>query len=159
MCGFIPSFSYTPESIKCDSWVSFSAHTFASPCFGREPNVRVATLDGESSIIESITNLCSNPNNMVHMESCVNQQGPPSKAKYSWVTNSEVVPWRKGERNPIKEWNRSWNYKLRSNGRRIGYIQSINWSMEIETNEFDRIMDKKPNQISPIWENLATGKF
>jgi hypothetical protein len=31
--------------------------------------------------------------------------------------------------------------------------------MEIETNEFDNIMDKKPNQISPIWENLATGKF
>jgi len=81
MCGFIPSF-YTPESIKCDSWVSFLAHTFTSPCFGHEPNIKVATPDGESLVIESITNLRSNPSSMVHMESCVNQQGPPSKAKY-----------------------------------------------------------------------------
>ena len=27
-----------------------------------------------------------------HVESRVNQQGPPCKAKYSWVTDSEVVP-------------------------------------------------------------------
>jgi hypothetical protein len=30
--------------------------------------------------------------------------------------------------------------------------------MEIETNEFDNIMDKKPNQISSIWENFGKGK-
>ncbi len=72
MCGFIPSFSYTPESIKCDSWISFSVHIFASPCFDREPNARVATPDGESPMIESITNLRSNPSSMVHVESCVN---------------------------------------------------------------------------------------
>ncbi|EYU44057.1 hypothetical protein MIMGU_mgv1a024475mg, partial [Erythranthe guttata] len=29
---------------------------------------------------------------MGHVESRVNQQGPPCKAKYSWVTDSEVVP-------------------------------------------------------------------
>ena len=28
---------------------------------------------------------------MGHMESYVNQQGPPCKVKYSWVTDSEVV--------------------------------------------------------------------
>nr|VDD24554.1 unnamed protein product [Brassica rapa] len=41
---------------------------------------------------ESITSLCSDPSSMGHVESRVNQQGPPCKAKYSWVTDSEVVP-------------------------------------------------------------------
>ena len=26
--------------------------------------------------------------------------GPSSKAKYSWSTDSELVPWGKGEKNP-----------------------------------------------------------
>lgn len=26
--------------------------------------------------------------------------GPSSKAKYSWLTDSELVPWGKGEKNP-----------------------------------------------------------
>jgi hypothetical protein len=39
--------SYTPRSMKCDSWVSLLACTFASPYFGHEPNVRVAT-NGQS---------------------------------------------------------------------------------------------------------------
>ncbi len=26
--------------------------------------------------------------------------GPSSKAKYSWLTDSEPVPWGKGEKNP-----------------------------------------------------------
>ncbi|CAN6445167.1 unnamed protein product [Victoria cruziana] len=30
---------------------------------------------------------------MGHIESHVNQQGPPCKAKYSWVTDSEAVAW------------------------------------------------------------------
>jgi hypothetical protein len=29
--------------VKYDSWASLSTRTFASPCFGREPKVRVAT--------------------------------------------------------------------------------------------------------------------
>ncbi|XLS85750.1 hypothetical protein HN51_035916 [Arachis hypogaea] len=41
-------------------------------------------------------NICkllrSDPSSMGHVESRVNQQGPPCKAKYSWVTDSEVVP-------------------------------------------------------------------
>ena len=28
--------------------------------------------------------------------------GPSSKAKYSWLTDSEQVPWGKGEKNPDK---------------------------------------------------------
>ncbi|KAJ9128856.1 hypothetical protein P3X46_034400, partial [Hevea brasiliensis] len=47
---------------------------------------------GESPVAESITSLRSDPSSMGHVESRVNQQGPPCKAKYSWVTDSEVVP-------------------------------------------------------------------
>jgi hypothetical protein len=38
------TFSYTPESMKCDSWASFLTHTFSSPCFGRKPKAKVVTL-------------------------------------------------------------------------------------------------------------------
>ena len=31
----------------------------------------------------------------------MNQQGPPCKAKYFWVTNRERVPWGKGEIEPL----------------------------------------------------------
>ena len=34
------------------------------------------------------------------MKSCANIGGPPSKPKYSSVTDSELVPWGKGEKNP-----------------------------------------------------------
>jgi len=35
--------SYIPKSMKCDSRVSPLARTFASPCFGRKPKVKVGT--------------------------------------------------------------------------------------------------------------------
>ena len=34
-----------------------------------------------------------------HVKSCSNLGGPPSKPKYSTVTDSEQVPWGKGEKN------------------------------------------------------------
>jgi hypothetical protein len=30
--------------MKCDSWASLLAHTFARPCLGHEPKARVATI-------------------------------------------------------------------------------------------------------------------
>ena len=36
------------------------------------------------------------------MKSCLNIGGPPSKPKYSLVTDSEQVPWGKGEKYPDK---------------------------------------------------------
>ena len=33
-------------------------------------------------------------------KSCRNQRGPSRKAKYSLMTDSEQVPWGKGEKNP-----------------------------------------------------------
>lgn len=35
-----------------------------------------------------------------HVVSCLKMGGPSSKAKYSWLTDSEPVPWGKGEKNP-----------------------------------------------------------
>ena len=32
----------------------------------------------------------------------MNLPGPSGKAKYSWETDSEQVPWGKGEKNPKK---------------------------------------------------------
>lgn len=39
---------------------------------------------------------------MGHEESHVNQRGPPRKAKYYCVTDSEPVPRGKGEKNPVE---------------------------------------------------------
>ena len=35
-----------------------------------------------------------------HVKPCLNLAGPSAKAKYSWETDSEPVPWGKGEKNP-----------------------------------------------------------
>ena len=37
-----------------------------------------------------------------HVKPCLNLGGPPSKAKYYLLTDSEQVPWGKGEKNPDK---------------------------------------------------------
>jgi hypothetical protein len=37
---------------------------------------------------------------MGHVKSRVNLRGPPRKAKYSWMSDSEQVPRGKGEKNP-----------------------------------------------------------
>jgi hypothetical protein len=34
-----------------------------------------------------------------HVKSCLKLRGPSRKAKYSWETDSELVLWRKGEKN------------------------------------------------------------
>ncbi|KAG4182386.1 hypothetical protein ERO13_A09G039165v2 [Gossypium hirsutum] len=53
--------------------------------------VKCRTLNGDSLVAKSITSLRFDLSSMEHVESCVNQQGPPYKAKYSWVTAGEVV--------------------------------------------------------------------
>ena len=35
-----------------------------------------------------------------HVKSCLNQPEPSGKAKYYWETDSELVPWGKGEKYP-----------------------------------------------------------
>ena len=41
------------------------------------------TIDGESPVVEFWIFLCFIPSSMGHVESRVNQRGPPRKAKYS----------------------------------------------------------------------------
>ena len=45
-----------------------------------------------------------NPNSILSragpVKSCLNLPAPSGKAKYSWETNSELVPWGKGEKHP-----------------------------------------------------------
>ena len=55
---------------------------------------------------------------MEHVKFRVNQRGPPRKAKYSWMTDSETVPWGKGEKNPgrgVKKNVKLQAYKQRKN--------------------------------------------
>jgi hypothetical protein len=40
------------------------------------------------------------PSSLEHVKFRVNQPGPPGKAKYDCVTDSERVPRGKGEKNP-----------------------------------------------------------
>ena len=49
-----------------------------------------------------------------HEKSRMNESGPPDKAKYSLVTDSEAVPWGKVEKNPgrgVKENLKPYAYK------------------------------------------------
>jgi hypothetical protein len=37
---------------------------------------------------------------MEHVKFRMNRREPSRKAKYYWMSNSELVPWGKGEKNP-----------------------------------------------------------
>ena len=40
------------------------------------------------------------PSRKGHVKPLLNLRGPPRKTKYYWITDSEPVPWGKGEKNP-----------------------------------------------------------
>ncbi len=54
----------------------------------------------DSRVCENVRFLVWHPSNAEHEEFCMNLPGPSGKAKYSEVTDSEPVPWGKGEKNP-----------------------------------------------------------
>ena len=58
-----------------------------------------ATEEGYSPVHESKQKFSSILSSAGHEKSCVNQPGPSGKAKYDWETDSEPVPWGKGEKN------------------------------------------------------------
>ena len=58
------------------------------------------TIERDSRVCENSNLLARHPSNAGHEESCMNLPGPSGKAKYSKVTDSEPVPWGKGEKNP-----------------------------------------------------------
>ena len=58
------------------------------------------TIERDSRVCESFQLLVWHPSNAEHEEFCMNLPGPSGKAKYSKVTDSEPVPWGKGEKYP-----------------------------------------------------------
>ena len=56
-------------------------------------------IEGDSPVIENEKSCWFLfPSNTEHEKFCVNPPGPSGKAKYSYVTDSELVPWGKGEK-------------------------------------------------------------
>ena len=52
---------------------------------------------GDSPVREKVLEVKSSRTE--HEKLCLNMGGPSSKAKYYWLTDSELVPWGKGEKN------------------------------------------------------------
>ena len=65
-----------------------------------DETVECSTKEGESPVVENGDGGGCIPSSMGHVKSRVNQRGPPRKAKYYCVTDSEKVPRGKGEKNP-----------------------------------------------------------
>ena len=57
-------------------------------------------IDGESPVVEIGTDSNRYPSIAGHVQSGGNPRGPSRKAKYYWLTDSELVPRGKGEKNP-----------------------------------------------------------
>jgi hypothetical protein len=55
-------------------------------------------IDGDSPVDERALDM--KMSKAGHVKPCLNMGGPSSKAKYYWLTDSELVPWGKGEKNP-----------------------------------------------------------
>ena len=51
-----------------------------------------AATDRDSRVCEDVKSLRDSPSSTVHVKPRVNQSGPPDKAKYYLVTDSELVP-------------------------------------------------------------------
>ena len=55
-------------------------------------------IEGDNPVHESSYQQSSILSSAGHEKSCMNLPGPSGKAKYSWETDSEPVPWGKGEK-------------------------------------------------------------
>ena len=61
--------------------------------------MEIWTIEGESPVQVKVYIDSSILSSAGHEKSCVNLAGPSAKAKYSPETDSEPVPWGKGEKN------------------------------------------------------------
>lgn len=59
-------------------------------------------VEGENPVCESGKTPRNHPSSVGHVKPGVNQGGPPPKAKYSLVTDSEEVRRLKNEKNPVE---------------------------------------------------------
>ena len=60
--------------------------------------MEIPTKDGDSPVCEELFFSGSILSRAGHEESCLNLPGPSGKAKYFQETDSEQVPWGKGEK-------------------------------------------------------------
>ena len=67
-------------------------------CWRKKNELGSSTIEGDSPVFEFFFKVKSSRSG--HVESWLNMGGPSSKAKYSQLTDSEPVPWGKGEKNP-----------------------------------------------------------
>ena len=67
-------------------------------CWRKKKELESSTIEGDSPVFEFFFKVKSSRSG--HVESWLNMGGPSSKAKYSQLTDSEPVPWGKGEKNP-----------------------------------------------------------
>jgi hypothetical protein len=74
--------------------------TAAWDCLRETNALESAAAQGESPVVEIVNGLSGIPSKTGHVKPCLNPGGPPSKAKYSVMTDSELVPRGKGEKNP-----------------------------------------------------------
>ena len=58
------------------------------------------TIEGDSPVRVKTDTYSGILSSAGHVKPCVNPAGPSAKTKYSWETDSEPVPWGKGEKNP-----------------------------------------------------------
>ena len=56
--------------------------------------------EGDSPVVESHEPPVGIPSSAGHGKPGVNSEGPPSKAKYYWTTDSAIVARAKGEKYP-----------------------------------------------------------
>ena len=59
---------------------------------GYENRLEGRAIEGDSPVSESRDAPASHPSNVRHEEPGVNSGGPPSKAKYDLLSDSELVP-------------------------------------------------------------------
>ena len=60
----------------------------------------ICIIEGYSPVQVSFIRFSSTLSRAGHEKSCLNPRGPPRKTKYSRETDSELVPWGKGEKHP-----------------------------------------------------------
>ena len=62
--------------------------------------MEISAIEGDSPVHENKLIHSSILSSAGPVKSCVNLPAPSGKAKYSWETDSEPVPWGKGEKYP-----------------------------------------------------------
>ena len=78
-----------------------------------------STKEGESPVRIGVMDSSGIQSTARHVKPCRNARRPLRKAKYSLVTDSEPVPWGKGEKNPGRGVKRIWNCMLTKSQRTL----------------------------------------